>query len=580
MTREHEAMSAISAIRGGARAADLESEHLDFKQEARSPDETAKVVAQAAICFANGSGGTIVLGVSDQARGPAALIGTTLAPEQVQRRIFALTQPPLVVDVRPVPIEGGLLLLLLVPQSPEIHADTQGRASRRVGTDCRAMSPAEQAILREEKHGVDRSAQPSVRSLADLDPAAMAIARKWLGGLLDPRRELAGLSDGDLLRALGVVSAQGQLLFAGEVLFCRAADLPEPIATYQYRSTSGGEPRLVERFTAPLLVAFERLMDLIHIRREMTPVSLPDGQQLQIDDFPELAVREALINGFMHRDYHLAGPVSVEHSPEVFVVSSPGPLVGGVTPANILTHPSKPRNPALAHAIRTLGLAEEVGRGVDRMYREMIRSGRSIPAIQSESDRVRVSLVGGAPNTLVARFVAQLPPEEREDTDTLLVILNLCGRRLVDATALAPLLQKTPPEVEATLRRLASDRPGLIEPTRESARRAQPSYRLRAGALKLLGTAVSYHQRTTDDMDRKLTAHLLEYGKVTNRTVQNLLDVDIQRAKDLLRDWVARGLVVKAAGAARGPGIEYSPGPGLPAASERRRNPRTAAKPD
>lgn len=39
MTREHEAMSAISAIRGGARAADLESENLDFKQEARSPDE-------------------------------------------------------------------------------------------------------------------------------------------------------------------------------------------------------------------------------------------------------------------------------------------------------------------------------------------------------------------------------------------------------------------------------------------------------------------------------------------------------------------------------------------------------------
>lgn len=91
----------------------------------------------------------------------------------------------------------------------------------------------------------------------------------------------------------------------------------------------------MERFTAPLLVAFERLMGLIHIRREMTPVSLPDGQQLQIDDFPELAVREALINGFMHRDYHLAGPVSVEHSPEVFVVSSPGPLVGGVTPCGV-----------------------------------------------------------------------------------------------------------------------------------------------------------------------------------------------------------------------------------------------------
>lgn len=89
-------------------------------------------------------------------------------------------------------------------------------------------------------------------------------------------------------------------IVCGYPTLCRVTtNWPEPVATYQYRSTSGGEPRLVERFTTPLLVAFERLMGLIHIRREMTPVSLPDGQQLQIDDFAELAVREALINGFM-----------------------------------------------------------------------------------------------------------------------------------------------------------------------------------------------------------------------------------------------------------------------------------------
>ncbi len=73
----------------------------------------------------------------------------------------------------------------------------------------------------------------------------------------------------------------------------------------------------------------------------------------------------------------MAEPVHVDHSPQVLVVSSPGPLVGGVTPENILTHPSKPRNPGLARAARTVGIAEEVGRGVDRIVREMIRSGRT-----------------------------------------------------------------------------------------------------------------------------------------------------------------------------------------------------------
>jgi ATP-dependent DNA helicase RecG len=46
------------------------------------------------------------------------------------------------------------------------------------------------------------------------------------------------------------------------------------------------------------------------------------------------------------------------------------------------------------------------------MYREMIRSGREAPKIEDLADHVRVTLLGGAPNTQIARFVAQLPEEE------------------------------------------------------------------------------------------------------------------------------------------------------------------------
>jgi len=61
----------------------------------------------------------------------------------------------------------------------------------------------------------------------------------------------------------------------------------------------------------------------------------------------------------------------------------------------------------LAKAARVLGLAEEVGRGVDLMFREMISAGRDIPRIESHHDHVRVSLPGGRANTQVARFVAR-----------------------------------------------------------------------------------------------------------------------------------------------------------------------------
>ena len=87
------------------------------------------------------------------------------------------------------------------------------------------------------------------------------------------------------------------------------------------------------------------------------------------------------------------------------------------------------------------------------MYREMIRSGRDVPKIESSPDYVRVTLVGGAPNTQIARYVAQLPPQERDDTDTMLVLFRLMSEKHVTAQGLFPVLQKTTEEVEAGLRR-------------------------------------------------------------------------------------------------------------------------------
>ncbi len=262
--------------------------------------------------------------------------------------------------------------------------------------------------------------------------------------------------------------------------------------------------------------------------------------------------------------------MNVIHSPEFLVVTSPGPLVSGVTPDNILTHPSKPRNPCLMNAARVLGLAEEVGPGVDRMYREMISSGRDIPRIESSHDHVRVSLAGGRANTQIARFVAQLPEQERDDTDAMLVLFRLCSVRTVSANDIAPLLQKNPVEAEATLRRLAGDAIGILEPTRQSARRAHPIYRLRGEVLKALGPAVPYQRRTIDEIDRKVIAHVHEYGKVTNRTVQNLLDVGINRARDILADLVRRRMLRKTSAHERGPGVEYGPGARFPAARKRK----------
>jgi ATP-dependent DNA helicase RecG len=553
---------ALAQVSGGTFARELESSTLDFKEEGRSREDTLRELASAALCFANASGGALVVGVADKQAGAAAFVGTALDALVLRKRIHELSVPPLLVEVEERMQAGVRLLVIFVPQSFDIHADPQGRAPRRLGRDCLPMSPREQALLREERQDIDWSAHPSGRSLDDVSSAALAAARQGLTAFTDERRKYAQLRDRDLLSALGVLSPTGELLRAGELLFCPTNNAPALL--YQYRQTPGGEPRAIERINTPLVLAFERVLTQVHARRNLTPVSLPNGQQIDIADFPEVAVREAIANAIIHRDYHLAGPVVVEHSPEVFIVTSPGPLVSGVTPENILTHPSKPRNPTLARAARLLGFAEEVGRGVDRMYREMIRSGRSIPRFEAAFDQVRVLLVGGAPNTQIARFVAQLPEQERDDTDTMLILFRLCSSRTITAMDMAPLLQKTVDEAEASLRRMASDAPPILEATRQTLRRAHPTYRLRGEVLKALGSAVSYQRRTMDEIDRKVIAHVREYGKVTNRTLQNFFDVGVQRARDILADMVHRQLLVKISTQQRGPLVEYGPGPKFP----------------
>jgi len=572
MPRLDEAAAALEAIAAGKTPQEVESVTLDFKEQGRSEGDTLKTIADAALCLANASGGVVVVGVADRGSGPDAFRGTTLAADAVRKRVYELSKPPLTVDAWEETFRGARLIFVSVPQSPEIHSDPQGRAPRRIGKDCLPMDPTEQMRLREDRLGIDWSAREADVDPANLSSAALDEARSLLGKFTDERRRLARLGNPELLRALGVVGSDDRLLNAGAVLFGEPTSVP---LVYQFQTTAGGEPKSIERLKQPLVLAFQRAMGLMQARRNVTPVNLPDGQQIQIEDFPTLAAREALANAVIHRDYHLREPVNVIHSPELLVVTSPGPLVSGVTPDNILTHPSKPRNPCLMNAARILGLAEEVGRGVDRMYREMISSGRDLPRIESFHDHVRVSLAGGRANTQVARFVAQLPEQERDDTDTMLVLFKLCSVRTVSAPEIAPLLQKNPAEAEATLRRLASDAIGILEPTRQSARRSHPTYRLRGEVLKALGPSVPYQRRTVDEIDRKVIAHVQEYGKVTNRTVQNLLDVGINRARDILADMVQRRILRKTSAHERGPGVEYGPGSRFP--TSRKRSPKAAA---
>jgi ATP-dependent DNA helicase RecG len=576
---------ALSRIDRGSNAQKQESDHLDFKEPPRGGGrrsaadqqrELERLILDACLCFANGDGGVVVLGVADRSPGPAALVGTTADGELLKQRIYQRSNPPLLVEARERIHRGVRLLEFHVPRGAEVHADSQGRAPRRLGAECQAMNPAQVQLVRQERTGFDYTAQLLSEDWRAVSGEAVEICRDLLGALPDRRGELARLATPDLLRALGVADADGKLTRAGQILL----SVPDrPWVTYSYRDTPGGEPRLVERMEHPLVVVHQLTLRLVAARRNLTPVVLPNGQQLEIEDFPNLAIREALTNALVHRDLHQAAEVVIDHSPEILSVTSPGPLVSGVTIDNILTTPSRLRNPLLMRAVRTLGLSEENGRGIDRMYREMIRSGKRPPRIDAQFDHVRVRLTGGAPNVNIARFVAQLPAKERLDTDTMLVLLHLCDHETVTASRIAPLLQRSEDESQIVLQRLAAGELELLDVTRSSARRRYPTYRLREAARAALGTAIAYRVRNTDEIDRRIVAHVREYGWITNRTIQNLFTVDVYQARRWLADLKKRGILRQTTeGRTTGPGIQYGPGNDFPAAPGRRTRSREGSR--
>jgi ATP-dependent DNA helicase RecG len=556
-TYNQELLLALQAIQAGTPAKDVESGTLDFKQGSQNDSrETIKVIVEAAICFANTDGGIVAVGILDKPGGPQAFQGCDLDPDMVQQRIYELTEPPLSVDVRTEHHYGVPLLVISVPQSQELHSDKKGRAQQRIGQKCLPLNPKDQALLRERRSGFDWSAVPTERRIEDVSPVALQLAREDLRVHPDRFGELSELrSDLDLLTALGVLSDDGFLLRAGELLFCSLPQLDAAGIVYIYRHTPGGEPAAVRRLSPPLLVAFHQTIDLVAARRTFVPIFLPRGQQIDIADFPEVAVREALANGVIHRDYYFQRPVTVEHSPDAFVVTSPGPLVGGVTPANILTHDSVTRNRRLAFAVRTLGLAEEIGRGVDRMYREMIQTGRVAPTIESGPDQVRVVLTGGEPNTPVARYIAQLPAVEQRDTDAMLTLRTLRDRPHVDAPTLAPVLQKTVVETEIVLRRLSSDSVRMIEPIDGTLSSSSVSYQLRDEVLRQLAPAISYKRSyrllTSDERDQlrdRALALVAEVGEVDQDIIRVGLGIPEQIARSLLDSMTGRGMLVRRSG--------------------------------
>ncbi|WP_282958998.1 ATP-binding protein, partial [Castellaniella defragrans] len=85
-------------------------------------------------------------------------------------------------------------------------------------------------------------------------------------------------------------------------------------------------------------------------------------------EIPENAIREALINAYVHRDYSNFGRnIKVAIYDDLVNIVSPGGLPNGLTEADLLQGRSEIRNRVLARVFRELGYIEHWGSGLQRI---------------------------------------------------------------------------------------------------------------------------------------------------------------------------------------------------------------------
>lgn len=559
---------ALERILNGEPAGSLESETLDFKRDPHTVDAPkrtgnpqARLVEElidAVVCFANARGGRIVLGVDDKTPGRSAFGGTQADVHYLRNRIFGNTRPQLTVPVEEVEFAGARLLIITVPEGLDLVTDAKGKALRRNGTDCGPLTEDARRALAHERRNPDFTSRPSARPWTDVDPSAMRAARSLLGQLVDLRSQVADLDDRNLLRALNVLDRDDRLLTAGEILFCRTDHDKLDLLV---RAATGGEPS-VRRLNEPLAVLLPHALDLIHaaIDPEVSHVSLVSGQEIALPDFSPIAVDEAVTNALVHRDYARSERVVIDYSPNALRVWSPGALPFGVTEDRLLSTVSTPRNTALMAAMQQLGLAERASRGIDRMFREQVRVGQQVPGIRADEFSVEVYFTSGAPNRAFAGYVASLPRELRNNVDAMLTLAHLCQRPTLSQADGARLLQVSESEARDRIDALSSGVEPLVE--RDGDARRGVRWRLRPVVASALGTAVQ-HRARADSARPRVEAHLKEYGWITNKTIRNMFDLDIQQATQILNDLRAANVLVKdPEGPRRGPSIRWLPASG------------------
>ena len=120
-----------------------------------------------------------------------------------------------------------------------------------------------------------------------------------------------------------------------------------------------------------LFSQMDKTMDLLLTKYMQATISYKGLHRIETNPVPETALREALLNALVHKDYSSGNPIQISVYANKIIIWNQGQLPDEWTTENLkVKHPSQPFNPDIANCFFRAGLIEAWGRGTIKIINE------------------------------------------------------------------------------------------------------------------------------------------------------------------------------------------------------------------
>jgi ATP-dependent DNA helicase RecG len=365
-----------------------------------------KTVPETLSAFSNGAGGTLILGL-DEATGfrPAPGFDAVSSRDALARACADDIHPPVRSVIEIVAFEGAHVVVAEVAEISPLSkpAYVKGRGEYqgsfiRGGDGDRKLSEYEVGLLhanrgqpRDDREPVDDA------SVADLDEDAVAALLRRMRRRQP--RAFRSVPDEVALQRLGVlVPASSGVLVPSVAGLLTLGTYPQQFfpqlnvtfvvfPAHDRGVVPEGAPRFIDNRTlnGPIPLVVADTVDAISRNMRIAGTVAGVGREDSYE-YPVEALREAVVNALMHRDYAQVArgaQVQVEMFPDRLLVRNPGGLFGPVSEGELgVEGVSSSRNPVLSALLQEVQLpdsdrviCENRGTGIPTMLEQLRRSG-------------------------------------------------------------------------------------------------------------------------------------------------------------------------------------------------------------